>query len=116
MTDQEFQERVLVWIDHTEDWKTQTDNRIDNLEGRMDNLEGRMDNLEGRMDNLEGRMSNIQERMGNLEERMGSLLEGVAWIRGKLEGRRETDAALWGKIAVFAAIGSAIIALLAYFK
>ncbi len=88
MTDQEFQERVLAWIERTEDWKTRTDNRIDNLE----------------------------ERMGNLEERMGTLQEGVSWIRGKLEGKSESDAALWGKIAVLAAVGSAIIALLAYFK
>ena len=102
MTDQEFQDRVLDWIEHsqnwterTEEWKTQTDNRLDNLEGRMDNLEGQMDN--------------IQERMGNLQE-------GIAWIRGKLEGKQESDAALWGKIAILAAVGSAIIAILAYFK
>lgn len=81
MTDQEFQERVLAWIERTEDWETRTDNRIDNL-----------------------------------EERMGTLQEGVSWIRGKLEGKSESDAALWGKIAVLAAVGSAIIALLAYFK
>ena len=102
MTDQEFQERVLAWIDHsqnwmqrTEEWKTQTDNRLDNLEGQMDNLEG---------------------QMNNIQERMGSLQEGVAWIRGKLEGKQESDAALWGKIAVLAAVGSAVIAILAYFK
>ena len=80
MTDQEFHERVLAWIEHTEGWKTQTDNRMDNLEGQMDNLQERMGNLEGQMDNL-------QERMGNLQE-------GVAWIRGKLEGKHESDAAL----------------------
>ena len=66
MNDQEFQERVLAWIEHTEGWKTQTDNRMDNLEGQMDNLQGRMGNLQ----------------------------EGVAWIRGKLEGKHESDAAL----------------------
>ena len=109
MTDQQFQERVLDWIAHsqnwmerTEEWKTQTDNRLTNLEGRMDNLEGQIDNLEGQIDNL-------QERMGNLQE-------GIAWIRGKMEGTQESRAALWGKIAVLAAVGSAIIALLAYFK
>ena len=102
MTDQEFQERVLVWIERTENWKVQTDTQLGNLEGRMDNLEGRMDNLEG--------------QMVNLQERMGSLQEGIAWIRGKMEGTQESRAALWGKIAVLAAVGSAIIALLAYFK
>jgi chromosome segregation ATPase len=102
MNDQEFQERVLAWIERadnwmerTEDWKVRTDNR--------------MDNLEGRMDNLEGQMSNLGERMGNLQE-------GLSWIRGKLEGKQESDAALWGKIAVLAAVGSAIIAIPAYFK
>ena len=88
MTDQEFQERVLAWIERTEDWKVQTDNRLDNLEGQMDNL----------------------------QERIGSLQEGVAWIRGKMEGTQESRAALWGKIAILAAVGSAIIAPLAYFK
>ena len=102
MTDQEFQERVLAWIERTEGWKDRTDNRLGNLEGRMDNLEGRMDNLEG--------------QMHNLQERIGSLQEGIAWIRGKMEGTQESRAALWGKIAVLAAVGSAIIALLAYFK
>ena len=95
MTDQEFQERVLAWIEHTEGWKTQTDHRLDNLKGRMHNLEG---------------------QMVNLHERMTSVQEGVAWIRGKMEGTQESRAALWGKIAVLAAVGSAIIALLAYFK
>ncbi len=95
MTDQEFQERVLAWIERTEGWKDRTDNRLDNLEGRMDHLDGQMDNL---------------------QERIGSLQEGVAWIRGKMEGTQESRAALWGKIAVLAAVGSAIIALLAYFK
>ena len=95
MTDQEFQERVLAWIDHsqnwmerTEEWKTQTDNRLDNFEGRMDRF----------------------------EERMGTLQEGIAWIRGKMEGTQQSSAALWGKIAVLAAVGSTIIAVLAYFK
>ena len=88
MTDQEFQERVLAWIERTEDWKDRTDNRLDNLEGQMENI----------------------------QERMGSLQEGIAWIRGKMEGTQESRAALWGKIAVLAAVGSAIIALLAYFK
>ena len=56
MTDQEFQERVLAWIEHsqnwmerTEEWKTRTDNRLDSLEDRMDNFEGRMDRFEERM-------------------------------------------------------------------
>ncbi|MYB96787.1 hypothetical protein F4054_20680 [Candidatus Poribacteria bacterium] len=88
MTDQEFQERVLAWIERTEDWKDRTDNRLDTLEGQMDTL----------------------------QERIGSLQEGIAWIRGKMEGTQESRAALWGKIAVLAAVGSAIIAVLAYFK
>ena len=54
--------------------------------------------------------------MDNLQERIGSLQEGVAWIRGKMEGTQESRAALWGKIAVLAAVGSAVIAILAYFK
>ena len=95
MTDQQFQDRVLVWIERTEGWKDRTDNRLDNLEGRMDNLEG---------------------QMTNLQERIGSLQEGIAWILGKLEGKQESDAVSWSKLAVLIAAWSIIISILAYFK
>lgn len=88
MNDQEFQERVLDWMERADTWMERTED----WKVQTDN------------------------RLSKLEERMGTLQEGLSWIRGKLEGKHESDSALWGKIAVLAAMGSAIIALLAYFK
>ena len=68
------------------------------------------------MERTEEWKEQTDNRLSKLEERMGTLQEGLSWIRGKLEGKHESDSALWGKIAVLAAMGSAIIALLAYFK
>lgn len=95
MNNQEFQDRVLAWMEHVDNWMERTDNWME----RTEDWKAQTDN-----------------RLTNLEERMGALLEGLSWIRGKLEGKQESDAALWGKIAVLAAVGSTIIALLAYFK
>ena len=50
------------------------------------------------------------------QERMTSVQEGVAWIRGKMEGRSEADATSWSKIAVVIAVWSTIISILAYFN
>ncbi len=56
------------------------------------------------------------DQFTDIRASLSELQIGLGWIRGKLEGRQESDAALWGKVAVLAAVGSAIIALLAYFK
>ena len=88
MNDAEFRERVLAWMERTDNWIEQTDRWKEKTD----------------------------DRFTNIRESLGELQVGLGWIRGKLEGRQETDASLWGKIAVLGAIGSAIIALLAYFK
>ena len=61
-------------------------------------------------------MDDLKRQMDNLQQRIGNLQEGVAWIRGKLEGKQESDAASWSKIAVLIAVWSTIISILAYFK
>lgn len=88
MNDKEFQDRVLDWMERADNWMERTED----WKVQTDN------------------------RLSKLEERMGTLQEGLSWIRGKLEGKQESDSALWSKIAVLAALGSTIIALLAYFK
>ena len=88
MNDAEFRERVLNWMERTEKWMERTEEWKDKTD----------------------------DQFRDIRESLSELQIGLGWIRGKLEGRQESDAALWGKIAVLAAVGSAIIAVLAYFK
>ena len=88
MNDAEFRERVLNWMERTEKWIERTEEWKDKTD----------------------------DQFRDIRESLSELQIGLGWIRGKLEGRQESDAALWGKIAVLAAVGSAIIAVLAYFK
>ena len=95
MNDAEFRERVLAWMERTDNWIERTDNWIE----RTEEWKNKTD------DHFTGIRASLSE-----------LQIGLGWIRGKLEGRQGSAAALWGKIAVLAAVGSGIIALLAYFK
>ena len=88
MNDAEFRDRVLTWMERTDDWIERT----------------------------EEWKNKTDDQFTDIRASLSELQIGLGWIRGKLEGRQESDASLWGKIAVLAAIGSAIIALLAYFK
>ena len=88
MNDAEFRERVLTWMERTDNWIERTEEWKNKTDDQFTDIRGSLSELQ----------------------------IGLGWIRGKLEGRQESDASLWGKIAVLAAIGSAIIALLAYFK
>ena len=109
MNDVEFRERVLSWMERTDNWMERTDNwmeRTDNWMERTDNWIERTDEWKNKTD----------DQFKDIQSYLGELHNGLSWIRGKLEGKQESDAALWGKIAVLAAVGSAIIALLAYFK
>ena len=80
---------------------------------RTDNWMERTDNW---MERTEEWKEKTDEQFVDIRSYLGELQSGLSWIRGKLEGKQESDAALWGKIAVLAAVGSAIIAVLAYFK
>lgn len=88
MNDAEFRERVLTWMERTDTW----------------------------MERTEEWKNKTDEQFTDIRASLSELQIGLGWIRGKLEGRQESDASLWGKIAVLTAVGSAIIALLAYFK
>ena len=95
MNDAEFRERVLTWMDRTDNWMDRTDNWIERTEKWKNKTDDQFADIRGTLSELQ---------------------IGLGWIRGKLEGRQESDASSWGKIAVLGAIGSTIIALLAYFK
>lgn len=88
MNDAEFRERVLNWMERTDNWIERTEEWKDKTD----------------------------DQFRDIRESLSELQIGLGWIRGKLEGRQESDASMWGKIAVLAAVGSAIIAVLAYFK
>ena len=88
MNDAEYRERVLTWMERTDTW----------------------------MERTEEWKNKTDEQFTDIRASLSELQIGLGWIRGKLEGRQESDASLWGKIAVLTAVGSAIIALLAYFK
>ena len=88
MNDAEFRERVLTWMERTDSW----------------------------MERTEEWKNKTDDQFTDIRDSLSELQIGLGWIRGKLEGKQESDAALWGKIAVLAAVGSAVIAVLAYFK
>ncbi len=95
MNDTEFREHVLSWMERTDNWMERTDNW---------------------MERTEEWKHKTDEQFQDIRSSLSELHVGLGWIRGKLEGWQESNASLWGKIAVPAAVGSAIIALLAYFK
>ena len=102
MNDTEFRERVLTWMERTDNWMERTDNWMERTDNWMERTEEWKNKTDDQFTDIRASLSDLQI--------------GLGWIRGKLEGRQESDAALWGKIAVLAAVGSGIIALLAYFK
>ena len=54
-------------------------NQLSEISGRMLSMDERMSSMENRID----------ERMSSVEDRLSSLEQGMAWVRGKLEGRGE---------------------------
>ena len=116
MNDQEFKEHVIASIERSDKWMERTDSWIERTDKWMENTDKWMENTDKWMERTEEWKAQTDNKLTKLEETMGDLLEGLGWIRGKLEGKMEADSALWGKIAVLAAFGSTVIALLAYFK
>ena len=80
--------------------------RLSKIDDRMSSIENRIDD---RMSSIENR---IDDRMSSIENRLSSLEQGMAWVRGKLEGRGEfwTDIKSW--IAIVVAIAAVIFAWL----
>ena len=84
-------------------------NQLSEISGRMLSMDERMSSMDERMSSMENR---IDERMSSVEDRLSSLEQGMAWVRGKLEGRGEfwTDIKSW--IALVVAVAAIIFAWL----
>ena len=57
---------------------------------------------------ISGRISSMDERMSSVENRLSSLEQGMAWVRGKLEGRGGFWADTQSSIALVVAIAAII--------
>ena len=103
MNEEKFEELMLDQLSKINDRMSSMENRMDE---RMSSMENRMNE---RMSSMENR---IDERMSSMETRLSSLEQGMAWVRGKLEGRGEfwTDIKSW--IAIVVAIAAVIFAWL----
>ena len=82
------------------------DERMSSMDERMSSIENRIDE---RMSSIENR---IDERMSSVENRLSSLEQGMAWVRGKLEGRGEFWADIKSWIALVVAVAAIIFAWL----
>ena len=72
-------------------------------------INDRMSSIENRMSSIENR---IDDRMSSIEARLSSLEQGMAWVRGKLEGRGEFWMDIKSWIAIVVAIAAVIFAWL----
>ena len=57
---------------------------------------------------INGRISSMDERMSSVENRISSLEQGMAWMRGKLEGRGGFWADIRSSITLVVAIAAII--------
>ncbi len=53
----------------------------------QEKFEELLSEISGRMSSIDERVSSMDERMSSVESRLSSLEQGMAWVRGKLEGR-----------------------------
>ena len=71
-------------------------------------LLNQLSEISGRMSSMDERMSSMDERMSSVENRISSLEQGMAWVRGKLEGRGGFWADTQSSIALVVAIAAII--------
>ncbi len=80
-------------------------NQLSEISGRMLSMDERMSSMDERMSSMENR---IDERMSSVENRLSSLEQGMAWVRGKLEGRGAFWADINSSIAIVVAVAAII--------
>ena len=68
--------------------------------------------LLNQLSEISGRISSMDERISSVENRLSSLEQGMAWVRGKLEGRGEFWADIKSWIAIVGAVAAIIFAWL----
>lgn len=59
------------------------------LLNQLSEISGGISSMDERISSMDERMSFMDERMSSVENRLSSLEQGMAWVRGKLEGRGE---------------------------
>ena len=64
--------------------------------------------LLNQLSEISGRISSMDERRSSVENRFSSLEQGMAWVRGKLEGRSEFWADIKSWIALVVAVAAII--------
>ncbi len=99
MNQEKFEALLLDQFSKINDRMSSIENRIDD---RMSSIENRMSSIENRID----------DRMSSIEARLSSLEQGMAWVRGKLEGRGEFWMDIKSWIAIVVAIAAVIFAWL----
>ena len=139
MTDHEFRDMLLATL---ADIKEQGKERYDRLEKRLeaidtqakennDRLEKRLeaidtqakennDRLEKRLEtfDIQAKENNdrLEKRLEAIDTRVGGVERDVGWIKGKLEGKQESNSRILVVFSTGAAIAAVIIALIALFN
>ncbi|MDE0398786.1 MAG: hypothetical protein OXL96_13410 [Candidatus Poribacteria bacterium] len=72
-------------------------------------LLNQLSEISGRISSMDERMSFMDERMSSVENRLSSLEQGMAWVRGKLEGRGEFWADIKSWVAIVVAVAAIIL-------
>ena len=106
MNQEKFEELLLNQLSEISGRMSSIDERMLSMDERMSSMENRIDE---RMSSMENR---IDERMSSVEDRLSSLEQGMAWVRGKLEGRGEFWADIKAWIALVVAVAAIIFAWL----
>ena len=87
MNDAEFRERVLTWMERTDSWMERTDSWMERTDSWMERTEEWKNKTDDQFTDIRDSLSELQI--------------GLGWIRGKLEGKQESDAALVGQNCCF---------------
>lgn len=79
-------------IDALENWRDQTNNRLDGIEANIEDIyralarhEQHLQVVDGRLDDLEFRVASLEQRMADAENRITSLEEGMEKLRDDFE-------------------------------
>ena len=110
MNQEKFEELLLHQLSEIGDRMSSMESRVDERMSSMENrIDERMSSMDERMSSMENR---IDERMSSMENRLSSLEQGMAWVRGKLEGRGEFWMDIKSWIAIVVAVAAVIFAWL----
>ena len=121
MTDQEFRDMLFTALAEI---KEQGKERYERLEKHFDIIEAqrKADNerLGKRLDAIETQREKdnerLEKRLDSLDNRLGTVEHDVGWIKGKLEGKQESNGKVLNVSILGASTVAIIIALIALFN